>query len=857
MTVEITDKFSSWHKISYNEIFTKENEIREEYENILTFFQSQTVERLRSIKKRIDFVLREQGITFGEFRADGYIERAWYLDMIPHIITEKEFEKVKKGIEQRLVGLNLFLKDIYSEQKILKSGKIPLSLILGDMNYLRDCVGVSVPNDVYLHVGAFDLVKSSDGEFRIIDDNVSIPSGVSYALANRQVLRQQFPNLFNKLEIRQIWDTTSVMLSKLKECAPRQVENPSVVLLSPGIYNEAYSEHELLASRMGIPLALPKDLVVKENFLYIKTVYGLSKVDVLYRRIQDFFIDPVSFYQDSVLGVSGLLSCVRHGNVTVANAIGCGVASSKALLPYIDTIIEFYLNEKPILETIPTFLLSDSKVIEYVFQNINNYVIKPVQGTGGNGLIIGRETSNKEIQEFKEKVKNNSTAYIAQPVVSLSTSKVFSPEGLKERYVETRFFSFLGSSFYLSNCALTRVSPNNNTLMVTNSKGGGSKDTWIMGKSDKFASHFVITGTNSVSKNFLLSRVAESLFWLGRYVNRAFKIANVLQVTYSSEIDILLGKESGSYKTITRTISRLTGGPLKKFMKVNASNWQESFFHYSVSDKSNPYSVQSNLNFAMSNAREIQNMLSDDMWVSLKKLSEYMNNLPGKGEYSNSVEDLTEWLYGVIHYSQSFYGAALDSSSKASIMQFVQLGRLLEHCNSIFQVIRSTITYLIQVKDDEESYYNNQPFIIVILKVLNSYEAFQWNYESRFEPYLAYRMLLTDRSFGSSFVSSLQKIKGFLQEYSIDKRYNENSPEHVCDILTSRVESFDLLRQIGSKEMIEKSEIQKSKFFTPKEKILPGLWASDLRMGLDYLGDLIIDRYSHLHFSNPFTKENT
>jgi uncharacterized circularly permuted ATP-grasp superfamily protein/uncharacterized alpha-E superfamily protein len=841
-------------KESFDELFEAPENIRDAYRKVLPYYEDQSKERLNSIKKRIDFVLKEQGITFGESRTTGYIERPWYLDIIPHIISDEEFQKIERGIKQRITALNLFLNDIYSEQKILRDKVIPIQLIYGDKNYLRDCVNVQVPHSNYLHLGAFDLLRDPDGNYRLLDDNLSIPSGVSYALVNRQIMRQQFPSLFNQLQVRQIWDTTTIILNKLKECSPRNIENPNVVLLSPGIYNEAYSEHELLASRMGIPLVLPKDLIVKENFVYMKTVLGLSRVDVIYRRVQDNYIDPVTFYEGSILGVPGLFSCVRHGNITVANAIGCGIVSSKALLYYSDKIIKYYLSENPLLEVVETLLLTNPSVREYVFERIENYVIKPVQGTGGYGIIIGRESTIKEVNEIKEKVKARPDQYIAQPFIPLSKSKVITAEGLQDRYIETRFFSFHGSTFSLSNCALTRVSPSEKTSIVTNSRGGGSKDTWILGKSERVASHFVLTHGKDKTRRFILSRVAESLFWLGRYVNRALQTANVLKVVYSSEIDILLGSEQYSYNSLVRSISRLTGAPLKRILKKSEqSTWYVRFFEYTVWDQNNPYSMKANLNYAFNNAREIQNMLSADMWVSLNKLLEYIGNTPGQDGESISMDDLSEWLSKVAHYAQSFYGAALDNFSRQDTSQFIQLGRNIEHCNSIVQILKSSLQFLIRVVPNSENTYHLQPLIIIILKFLNSYEAYQWNYESKFDPYLAYRMIVMDRDFNNSLVSSLENIKNTLLTLNPDRTYDDNSPENICDMLISRAYSFDLKAHLGSPEVKRAMVTRGRKFFESKNEVTPGFWANDLKAGVELLGNKIMDRYSNLTSPTPFT----
>jgi uncharacterized circularly permuted ATP-grasp superfamily protein/uncharacterized alpha-E superfamily protein len=840
---------------AFHEIYNADGQFRKGYEELLPYFNSLPTERMVSIRKRIDFVLKEQGVTFGEFTPNGIIEKTWSLDMIPHIINEEEFKKIEMGVQQRVKALNLFLLDIYSNQKILRDKIIPYSIVFKDNSYLRECINIKIPNDVYLHFGAFDLMRSKEGSYLVVDDNVTIPSGVSYGLLNRQILRQQFPNLFNKMQIQQIWDTASMMLAKLRECAPKNSETPNVVLLTPGIYNEAYSEHELLANRMGIPLVLPKDLIVRENFVYMKTVYGLSRVDVIYRRIADSFIDPVIFYQDSVLGVPGIFSCVRKGNVTIANAVGSGVASSKALLPYSDKIIRYYLQEDSIIKTIPTYNLTEEKNLKMVVSQLEKYVIKPIQGSGGIGTVIGSEIPSKEIELLKEAIKKHPEKYVAQDIINPSISNIFKNSKLQKRYVETRFFSFYGQNIHISSCALTRVSPSDETFIVTNSRGGGSKDTWIMGLSEKNSPRFVLTSIKNRSKNFLLSRVAESLFWLGRYVNRAYTTANVLQVAYTSEIDILMGKNEASFLSLVRCISRLTGSPLKKLMKEKEP-WHLSIFKHAVMDSKNSYSMKSNLTYAMSNAREIQNMLSNDMWISLKKLLEYIANTPGEYEENSiSMEDLSEWLTGVIHYSQSFYGAALDTFSRQDVLQFIQLGRLIEHCNSIIMVIRSTIHFMISTNEKEEIYNNLQPFIIVLLKFLNSHEAYQWNYESRFDPYLAFRMLVIDRDFNNSLVSCLEKIKDILYSVNVERLHADDSPEAICDLLISRALSFDLRGKLAfSDEKSHKLYTRGRKFYAnTNNEISSGFWASDLKTGIELLGSKIMDRYSNILSTTPFT----
>ncbi|HMV77262.1 MAG TPA: circularly permuted type 2 ATP-grasp protein [Leptospiraceae bacterium] len=839
-------------KESFHEMYGHSgSKIRKEYDHILSHLKSENPESLRSLRKRIDFVLKEQGITFGESRKNEVIQREWYLDLIPHVISEDEFVFMESALKQRLSAYNSFLNDIYSERNILKEGIIPKEIILSDPNYIRDCTGIKLPKNIYIHMAAFDVVRSDDGKFLVLDDNMTIPSGISYAMTNRQVLRQQFPRIFQDAPVRQIWDTASAMYSILKECTP-VYDNPLVVLLSPGIFNEAYSEHELLASNMGIPLVLPKDLIVKDNHVYMKTVHGLARVDVIYRRIQDYYLDPVCFYQDSVLGVPGLFSCVRNGNVTVANAIGSGIASSKALLPFVDEIIRFYTKKEPLMHTVPSFLLSNPKDREYIFNHIHQFVIKPIHGTGGSGILIGCESTVSQVEAFRKKTDADPLGYIAQKLIPLSKSRIFDQKGFAERFVETRFYGFQGSSFYLSSCALTRVSPEDNTMMVCNSMGGGSKDTWVLGKSISYSKNEKNFSYAS-GKRLLLSRVAENLFWLGRYVNRGFTTANVLLIAYTSEIDILLGQGDPSFNSLIKTLSKITRTPVKSFLK-KGRGWQMEFFRGAITDAKNPSSMISSINYAMNNAREIQSYLSNDMWVSLKKLTEYLSMLPVREGGSINVEDLSQWLVGVIHYAQSFYGSALDTFSRQDILQFIQLGRYVEHCSNIITVLKNTIQFLVRIIGEKTQFPNIQPFIIVLLKILNSYEAYLWYHQSIFDPYLAYNMITTDRDFNNSLVSTLDKMKQILTSMRNEENVpeDETSPEYICDILISRAFSFNLRENLG-KTSPEYKVRKFEHFLYTKNEVHPGYWANHLKAGIELLGGKIMDRYSNITSPTSFT----
>lgn len=838
------------HLISFDEITSKsylDNETKvTEYSKILHSIQSQSITGLQSIKKRIDFLLKEQSVTFT--RTTSKQEGSWDLDIIPHIITEKEFEYIESGCKQRILALNALLNDIYSkgnEARILKEKIIPLPVILGDENYLRNCVGVSVPQNMYLHVCAFDLIRSPDGTYKAIDDNVTIPSGIGYSIINRQVLRQQYPDIFQNIQLHSVMDVISTMLSRFRECAPTSVNDPRVVLLSPGIYNEAFTEHEFLANKMGIPLVLPKDLIVKDNHVFMRTVNGFDPVDIIYRRIQDFYIDPVSFFQDSVLGVPGLMSSVRAGNVSVLNAIGCGVASSKGLLPYTDKIIRFYLDEEPIIQTAQTHLLYENSLIDSVFQNISKYVIKPIQGSGGRGILIGQESSKKAIQEFKSKVISNPYKFIAQELIPLSKSLVFDGNNLDKRFVESRIYCFSGKTISVSTAALTRVSPRLDTLMVCNSMGGGSKDTWVL-KENKEISPIIykISQKYFHNKTHILSRVAENLFWLGRYVNRILSTANLFLVTYSSEIDQLLGKKDPAYKNILKAMVKLSGSS-ESVIQKSEDPWQIAFYDHAIADSKNSSSMVSNIGYVMNNAREIQNYLPTDMWISLRKIYEKLRVIPKVNKVDDAkMEYFILWLESILHYSQSFYGFSRDTFSRQEVLQYIELGRHIEHSYSILSVVQTTLQFLYGFRKTTNVYNNLQPFIIILLKILNSYEAFQWNYQLSFQPYIAYRMLIYDKDFNMSLVNCLSRIKTLCISDHLEPTQNpDTTPEYLCDLLISMTYSLNLKKLTddfsdGKLDSITLDTI------TGQKNIPINVWADSMIRGLNLLSIKIMDKYN-------------
>lgn len=457
------------------------NQLRGPYEKVFTALQNLDVPTLQQKEKMAGELFMSQGITFTVYSDNAGIERIFPFDIIPRVITVKEWQHIEKGIQQRLKALNLFLKDIYSTQQIIKDNIIPAELIASCPHYTREVYGIQVPHDIYVHISGIDLIRSENGEFYVLEDNLRTPSGVSYMLENREVAKRIFPDLFSSTPVRQVSDYPLHLHRILLSMASAPVSNPCVVLLTPGVFNSAYYEHTFLARQMGIPLVEGRDLVIDNHQVFMKTTRGLTKVDVIYRRVDDDFLDPLVFKPDSLLGVPGLMSAYRKGNVAIVNAAGTGVADDKAVYAYVPAMIKYYLNEDAILPNVPTYQLSDDDSRKYVFDNIPSMVIKQTNQSGGYGMIMGNAVNEKTWDKMKKKIESDARNYIAQPIIKLSTVPCFIDGKLQPRHVDLRPYALCGpDGIQIVPGGLTRVALTKGSLVVNSSQGGGSKDTLVI-----------------------------------------------------------------------------------------------------------------------------------------------------------------------------------------------------------------------------------------------------------------------------------------------------------------------------------------------------------------------------------------
>lgn len=459
-----------------------EDGVRPIYEQFVRSIEGISHEEMEGKDDLAKKLFMTQGITFTVYSDREGVEKTFPFDIIPRVISSEEWSVIETGIKQRLKALNIFLKDIYHQQFIIKDGIIPLKLIYSCPLFLREMMYVDVPFDIYSHIAGIDLVRDADGSFYVLEDNLRTPSGVSYMLENRSMTVRIFPDLIPKNNVRSVIEYPSFLLKNLLGLANRQTSNPTVVLLTPGVYNSAYFEHTTLARLMGIELVEGRDLVVENHHVYMKTTAGLKKVDVIYRRVDDDFMDPLVFRPDSILGVPGIYWAYRKGNVAIVNAMGNGVADDKAVYAYVPEMIRYYLNEEPILKNVPTYALDVPENRSMVFANMDKMVIKKTNESGGYGMLIGNKASEEEMETYKKAILEDPRSFIAQPIINLSTSPCYIDGKMQPRRVDLRPFALYGpDGISIVPGGLTRVALKEGSLVVNSSQGGGSKDTWVLG----------------------------------------------------------------------------------------------------------------------------------------------------------------------------------------------------------------------------------------------------------------------------------------------------------------------------------------------------------------------------------------
>ena len=472
----------------YDEMHAAPEQVRAHYQAYADWLAQQPEATMAARRAEAEMIFRRVGITFAVYGAkdeDGAgTERLIPFDLIPRIIPSAEWKRMEQGLVQRVTALNRFIHDVYHGQEIIKAGVVPADQIFQNAQFRPEMMGVNVPSQIYSHIAGIDIVRApnaqGEGEYYVLEDNLRVPSGVSYMLEDRKMMMRLFPELFAQNRVAPVAHYPDLLLETLRAVSPATTAEPTVVVLTPGMYNSAYFEHAFLAQQMGVELVEGQDLFVKDNFVYMRTTQGPKRVDVIYRRVDDDFLDPLVFRPTSTLGCAGLLGAYRSGNVTICNAVGTGVADDKSIYPYVPQMIEFYLGEKPILSNVPTFMGRNPDDLKYILANLKDLVVKEVHGAGGYGMLVGPASTTAEIEEFRQAVIAKPDGYIAQPTLSLSTCPTYVESGVAPRHIDLRPFVLSGKTVQMVPGGLTRVALKEGSLVVNSSQGGGTKDTWIL-----------------------------------------------------------------------------------------------------------------------------------------------------------------------------------------------------------------------------------------------------------------------------------------------------------------------------------------------------------------------------------------
>ncbi len=467
----------------FNEMYADASgQVRPHYREFEGWLAGQAPDIVERKRVEADLVFRRVGITFAVYGSDAGTERLIPFDIIPRIIPAAEWSQLQKGLRQRVQALNLFIHDIYHAQHIVKAGIIPPEQVFNNAQYRPEMQDVSVASDIYAHIAGVDIVRAGEGEFYVLEDNLRVPSGVSYMLEDRKMMMRLFPELFARHKVAPVAHYPDLLLDMLRSVAPDGVDDPTVVVMTPGMYNSAYFEHAFLAQQMGVELVEGKDLFVDDGYVYMRTTHGPQRVDVIYRRIDDDFLDPLVFRPDSSLGVPGLLSAYHGGRVTLANAVGTGVADDKSIYPYVPDMIRFYLSEEPILNNVPTYQCRKKDDLQYTLDHLPELVVKEVHGAGGYGMLVGPASTKSEIEDFRQRVIARPEGYIAQPTLALSACPTYVEAGIAPRHIDLRPFVLSGKTVSMVPGGLTRVALKEGSLVVNSSQGGGTKDTWVLEK---------------------------------------------------------------------------------------------------------------------------------------------------------------------------------------------------------------------------------------------------------------------------------------------------------------------------------------------------------------------------------------
>ncbi|SDT85950.1 Uncharacterized conserved protein, circularly permuted ATPgrasp superfamily [Verrucomicrobium sp. GAS474] len=833
-------------------------------ENVLSNRSPAEIERLT---RRAHEFMREHGITFNVYNDKTSTERILPFDLFPLTIPANEWGQLQAGISQRIRAWNLFLRDLYGPQEILRAGVLPYEIIYSDPRYLRECVGVKVIKDIYIHVAAVDLFRNSLGQWLVFEDHLSNATGASYALQNRRALSQLCPELLEGQNVTPLHNYGTQLLETLLSVTPTGRSNSRAVLLSPGTFNEAYYDHSTLARQMGIPLVQGGDLIVLDNHLYLKTIAGLERVEVIYRRLDSDFIDPITFRSNSILGVPGLVSCVRKGTVTIANALGADIADNRALHAYIPGIIEFYLNERMLLPSVATWVCRDVDVREQVYGNWDRHVIKEVVNRSPKSVWVGKDLDEKGREELKAKIEADPGGYIAQPLIQFSTAPTWTGSSLEPRHVGIRAFVLNNGTPLVTPCVLTRYANSADSLVISSGAGGGSKDTWILRGANREGESAAVVASlrdrDDAERMPLGSRSADSLYWIGRYTERAEGTTRLLRVIQQLRLEGEAFQDPRSWQPLWEALATATGHPTSFFKKATIQK-NAALAQYVLLDEENPASTFSCLRFCRQNAYQIREALPPEVWATLNGLcldlfqSAEQKNTPAIVERLQSLQ-LQD---GLLTQLDELSGCVEKHMLHNEAWHFWQIGRYLERglltALALRQLFMKGADESRLASASNASSAGGEDYLDALLRMLAGQYAYRSFYRRRPVASHVARLLIQDGEFPRSIVFCLDSLQTSLQAVFGDKKgqARADTPLHYCHHLVSELMFADVaayfpapvVGEDGVERVISDSQARatarnRAKAFDE--------WIQNIIKRLFNLGTLVSDHYLNHQAATP------
>lgn len=817
-----------------------------------------TPEALGRLTHTAQELMRDQGIIYHINDARAGNERILPFDLLPLIVAAEEWSVIEKGLAERVKAWNSFLRDIYTDQDILKAGVVPYEVVYSDPQFRRECVGVKVPQGIHVHVAASDLIRDEDGRWLVMEDQISNPTGAGYALQNRRILGRVCPQFMEGVPLVPIHHYPSQLLETLQATAPLSGAAARVVLLSPGIYHEAYYDHAALARQMGIPLVQAGDLIVLDGEVYLKTINGLDRVDVIYRRIDGSYVDPVTSRVNNLFGIPGLLSCVRRGTVAVANSLGAGLGDNRALAAYLPQMMDFYHSGKPTLQSVPNLNFRDVDMREYIFENWQKYAIKTISTRGPSSVWLCHQLNEAQWESLRLRIEEHPGNYIAQPLVHFSTVPTWMEEGTRARHVSIRAFAFNSpSGIHVSPCALTRMALKEGSLIVASASGGGSKDTWILRSHNRSADGEtpapVPVGRPRQHRLGLGSRTADSLFWIGRYAERAEATVRILRVLQQIRIENSLSENPKSWYPLWEAMAAATGHPTSFFKKASfLKEKPTTLANYILLEKDNFASVISCLRACRQNAQQIREALPPEVWTVINRIHLQLETIV-RERNEPRVEIMLEEMTlhdELLNTLDELSGSVEKHMVHDDAWNFWRAGRSME--SGIFTLLTMKQVFL-KRSDERQSgpTLTEDINLDALLRMLAGQYAYRSYYKSRPVASQVARLLLQDEHFPRSLAFLLQQMVQALRQTFGDRPLPlAEMPIRFASHLHSELIYADMSQYFSS---TSDDEIDSShRVPTERGRVKPfSEWLDALTERLLHFNSLIADHYLNHQASTP------